>query len=82
MGLNVYKVEDAERHWFIAESEEQVRRLYKEVYNEDVDGNEASVELMPLEHRLTIDTEGIKETKTCEEWITSDGAGFLASTVW
>lgn len=79
--LKVYRNDVIE--WVIARSPEDAAELVKEYAGEpDSDDEPATWRALPDDKVLAIGDEdsGTVATKTCAEWVASNGRGFLAST--
>jgi hypothetical protein len=78
---NVYLLDDGERHWYVADSEEHAKQQY---LNEVGDNEELEISLVPPNQKITITLDEVghpRETKTAAEW-TQGGDGLIASTIW
>lgn len=79
--LKVYRNDIIE--WVIARSPEDASDLVKEHAGEpDPDWDTGPWRALPDDDVLTIEDEDLATvvTKTCAEWVASNGRGFLAST--
>lgn len=79
--LRVYRNDVIE--WVIAESPEEAAELAKEYAGEpDPDWETGPWRALPDDDTLAIEDEDLAlvVTKTCAEWVASNGRGFLAST--
>lgn len=87
MTLHAYK---GEVDWVVAESPEEAAILAQELYgpSSDPEGHDTPghwtqvADDKPLAILDTEDPKGPKTTKTCAEWIASNGRGLLCTTEW
>jgi hypothetical protein len=88
--MKLFKIEDGERHWFVAESAQAAKAEHLDMVGEDMGPEITSIEEVAGDHVLTIrlvDEPGQPlETKTAAEWVASVVAegcpGLIASSVW
>ena len=86
--LNVYQVTDSEGEsvWAVVDSEDKALAVYHDYLDEDADGLDAEVRLLPDDEVLELGNDENREveSKTAREWADTygEGTGFLASTVW
>lgn len=92
MSLSVYRIEDGEKHWVIAESEREALELLKSAHMIDDyatvdDYTEAEqpriIALSDAETiKLSSDESGEPEARTASDWCARMGKGLLGSTVF
>lgn len=83
--LHVWEINDGERHLVIAES---AGRAFEIAVDHDMledasKSGDYSIKQLDDETVLSVrDDDGSRETKTCEEWVKSEGRCFLSSTCY
>jgi hypothetical protein len=91
LDLSVFRIDDGERFWYVASSEEEAENLHAKYAGDsgldETDPEFTIVERLPDDKVLTIELETEDPTRklsmTCAEWVKREGKPcFLCSTIF
>lgn len=83
--LSVWKLDDGEKHWVVARSESDAKRLLLEdMVACGSEGCEVvTCQVMSDDAPLGVtEDDGTKVTKPCGEWVAGNGRGYLCGSCW